>query len=391
MSDTSTMLVYIKGREELLSEVDGKVVDTYHFGDHTVARVEDADNIEEIEQISGVENVESDTTFHPRWNLGGISTQTRDVATIEDVRDLHNVPQSGGSGTGVTVAVMDSGIDLGHPVFEGMNIEQYDMTGRGDGDEVGHGTAVAGQIHRLAPDAELLSVRIFGDNGTTGSDVIMSAYEWLYNHTDMYDIVNMSWGASKRVSSIERVHKRLIGKDIHDVVASGNTGSDGGSPATAPGAFSVGACTKGGEMASFSSADPNLDNPELAAIGKNNRLAQATGTSMGRQLDGEWVMASGTSFAAPEVAGMIAKAGNPDGFVEKLVDNSDDLDGTRKDGAGLANYTRQVEKEKRAQATTWGFAGKDVTYINADWLPNGKHDARLRDDGIVEIIPDRKT
>lgn len=257
------------------------------------------------EQIIGIEdNITATLRYEPDF----ISEEPADVATIEDVRRLHNIPQLAAPGEQQTVVIMDSGIDTSHPVFAETSVTQIDVTKTGGSDDaVGHGTAVAGQVTRLAPAADLISLRIFGSEGRIKMNIILRAYEWLHKNHDQYNVVNMSWGNQKRSKRLDRIHTKLIEKGVRDVVAAGNTGAKSGSPATAKGAFSIGACTKDGKMAEFSSYTPNGDNPDVTAIGKDNRLAQATGTNMGKSLDGQWVKASGTSFAAPEVSGMIAK------------------------------------------------------------------------------------
>ncbi|WP_227377816.1 S8 family peptidase [Haladaptatus halobius] len=257
------------------------------------------------EQIIGIEdNITATLRYEPDF----ISEEPADVATIEDVRRLHNIPQLAAPGEQQTVVIMDSGIDTSHPVFAETSVTQIDVTKTGGSDDaVGHGTAVAGQVTRLAPAADLISLRIFGSEGRIKMNIILRAYEWLHKNHDQYNVVNMSWGNQKRSKRLDRIHTKLIEKGVRDVVAAGNTGAKSGSPATAKGAFSIGACTKDGKMAEFSSYTPNGDNPDVTAIGKDNRLAQATGTNMGKSLDGQWVKASGTSFAAPEVSGRIAK------------------------------------------------------------------------------------
>ncbi len=88
---------------------------------------------------------------------------------------------------------MDSGIDADHPVFTETTITQTDVTTAGENkDAIGHGTAVAGQVTRLAPDADLISLRIFGDEGQATMNIILRAYEWLHKNHDQYNIVNMS-------------------------------------------------------------------------------------------------------------------------------------------------------------------------------------------------------
>ncbi|MFC7044352.1 S8 family serine peptidase [Halobacteriaceae archaeon GCM10025711] len=235
-------------------------------------------------------------------------TSADETATLRDVYDLHNAaPDPDATGAGTTVAVVDTGVDPTHPVFGDVSVEEHDFTGRGTGDEVGHGTAVAGLISQLAPDADVVSLRIFGDSGRTGMEPIADAYEWLVDHADEVDVANFSWGARSNVEAINVLHRQLLAAGVQDVVAAGNTGAEGGSPATARGAFSVGALTRDGAVTRFSSYNPSRDNPDVAAIGKNLKLARAAGTSMGRVIDEHWVKASGTSFSAPITAGLASR------------------------------------------------------------------------------------
>ena len=116
-------------------------------------------------------------------------TSAHSTATIEDVYRLHDAaPDPDATGDGVTVAVMNSCIDTTHPVFDGGDVTQHDFTGHGDGEAVGHGTAVAGLVARLAPDVELACLRIFGDSGRTGMKPIADAYDWLVAHADEIDV-----------------------------------------------------------------------------------------------------------------------------------------------------------------------------------------------------------
>lgn len=340
-------IVFVRESAAFLREKDCDVVETYHFGDGVggAALVEcDPDNESSIMDDDRVIDLERNHTIEPRIEPAYVSEAPGTVATIEDVRRLHDVPDDDVTGRGVTVVAMDSGVDPDHPVFEGVAIEQVDVTGSGEGDAVGHGTGVLGQVTRLAPDADLIALRIFGSEGRTKTNVIMRAYEWLHTHTDAYEVVNMSWGSSTRSKQTDRVHNELVEKGVQDVVAAGNSGEKGGSPATAERAFSIAACTEEGAIAEFSSYNPDRDNPDVAAIGKDNRLAQASGTTLGTALDGPWVKASGTSFSAPEVAGMVAKylsvhaEALPEDIVSDFEAAARDIPDQPRDGSGLADY-----------------------------------------------------
>lgn len=343
-------IVFTREPAEFLQEMECNVIETYQFGDSVggAAYIEcDSEHELTIANDDRVHAIEPNITIEPCLEPEYVSQDPKAVATIEDVRQLHNIPENGATGEGVTIVAMDSGVDPEHPVFEGLSIEQVDVTGSGEGDAVGHGTAVLGQITRLAPDADFIALRIFGSEGQTKNNVIMRAYEWLHNHTDASDVVNMSWGSQETSQAINRTHNGLVEKGIRDVVAAGNTGAKAGSPGTAERAFSTAACTEEGQITEFSSYNPDRDNPDVAAIGKDNRLAEASGTSMGTELEGPWIKASGTSFSAPEVTGMVAKylsvqEATPETIMTDFEGAARNIENQPRDGAGLADYEATV-------------------------------------------------
>ncbi|MFQ5460921.1 MAG: S8 family serine peptidase, partial [Anaerolineae bacterium] len=121
------------------------------------------------------------------------------------------------SGDGVTVAVLDTGIDNNHPDFEGKILAQHcyasstrscapSGTGESDNaqDEYGHGTAVSGIILSpgrvsspgVAPGADLVAVRVFRDTGTAATRDSISGLDFVMRHQGQYKIriVNMSLG-----------------------------------------------------------------------------------------------------------------------------------------------------------------------------------------------------
>lgn len=319
-------------------------------------------------------------------------TSADSTATMQDVYSLHNAQVSEDVGSGITVAVMDTGVDSTHPVFEGMNVTQHDFTGSGKGDSVGHGTATAGLIAQIAPGVDIVSLRIFGDSGKTSMEPIAKAYEWLVNNGDSVDICNYSWGARSNVPQLNQLHRKAIEAGVQDVVAAGNTGKRGGSPATAKGAFSVGAVTQEGKLTRFTSYNPNRDNPDVSAIGKNVKLPRAKGTSMGSVINENYVKASGTSFSAPITAGFVARylTQYEGGILQAFESSSRDIEGTPKDGQGILDYGRTTSRSKQpteADAIAFDFLGKDVIQLGSDWLDTGTYKAVKNDDGSVRLVP----
>jgi subtilisin family serine protease len=114
----------------------------------------------------------------------------------------------GATGAGVRVAIVDSGIDATHPALEGC----VDTAGSAsverdpDGalhivegpheDGFGHGTACAGIVHALAPDATITSVRVLGPQLTGTSDVFLAGLTWAVEQG--FDVINLSLGSRKR-------------------------------------------------------------------------------------------------------------------------------------------------------------------------------------------------
>lgn len=108
------------------------------------------------------------------------------------------------TGRGVTVAVIDSGIDVGHPELAGR--VRASVAARADerrvhfepddsGDSAGHGTACAGIIARIAPDAELFSVKVLGAGGLGDGQSFLAGLEYAIRKG--YRIINLSLGTTK--------------------------------------------------------------------------------------------------------------------------------------------------------------------------------------------------
>ncbi len=106
------------------------------------------------------------------------------------------------TGRGVTVAVLDTGIDASHPAFEGVDIEQRDFSGDGDGDRQGHGTHCAGTIFGRDVDGVRIGVapgiqralvgKVFGDTGGGDSEMIIDGINWALSRGA--NIISMSLG-----------------------------------------------------------------------------------------------------------------------------------------------------------------------------------------------------
>src|SRR5438270_10290965 len=108
------------------------------------------------------------------------------------------------SGRGVTAAIIDSGIDTQHPDLTGRVVESVEA--RVDrnravfdpsdaGDSAGHGTACAGIIARIAPDAKFASIKVLGAGGLGDGQVFLAGLE--YAIKKRYKVINLSLGTTK--------------------------------------------------------------------------------------------------------------------------------------------------------------------------------------------------
>ena len=96
--------------------------------------------------------------------------------------------RSNWTGEGVTVAILDTGIDRQHPAFAGVDIVEKDFTGSGDGDRQGHGTHCAGTVFGRDVDGKRIGIargvnraligKVLGDQGGGNSNMIFEGIQW---------------------------------------------------------------------------------------------------------------------------------------------------------------------------------------------------------------------
>ncbi|MDQ1645765.1 MAG: hypothetical protein QOJ50_1949, partial [Cryptosporangiaceae bacterium] len=231
--------------------------------------------------------------------------------------------QAGYTGTGSTVAVLDTGIDTTHPDLAGLVTEAKNFsTADSVADFYGHGTHVAstiagsgaasqGRFKGVAPGAKLLNVKVLDDSGNGTDSQIIAGMEWAVAHGAR--VVNMSLGgqfAGDPGDALSQAVNRLSASSgALFVVAAGNSGPADdtiGSPATADAALAVGAVDGDNHLATFSSRGPRLRDdavkPEITAPGVDIAAAYA---NMGNT-DSPYLVLSGTSMAAPHVSGAAA-------------------------------------------------------------------------------------
>jgi subtilisin family serine protease len=211
----------------------------------------------------------------------------------------------GSTGRNVRVCVIDSGVDADHPAVGG-RIECYRVAtpdGEGQhaiiepddqGDVAGHGTACAGIIRGLAPDCEIVSVRVLGDNLRGNGGALVTALEWAIEQR--VDVINLSLSTRKPALK-ERLHdavERAYFSGV-TVVSSAHNSPVQSYPWRFSSVLSVGSHDRQDPEYLEVSPDPPV---EFFASGVNISAAW---------LDGRTAQVSGNSFAAPHVTGLCAR------------------------------------------------------------------------------------
>lgn len=224
---------------------------------------------------------------------------------IEHVKapDVHS---EGFKGSGIKVAVLDTGILTSHADLQVAG--GYDTTGTGSyNDDNGHGTHVAGTIAALdntigvlgaAPSAQLYAVKVLNSAGSGSYSNIIAGIEWAINND--IDVINMSLGGSSGSTALEQACNSAYNAGILLVAAAGNEGTSSGTtecigyPAKYSSVMAVGSITSSNVRSSFSSTGSTL---EIMAPGSN--IYSTT-------YNGSYGTMSGTSMACPHVAGVAA-------------------------------------------------------------------------------------
>jgi serine protease AprX len=249
----------------------------------------------------------------------------------------------GDTGQGVTVAVMDTGID-DLPDFAGRLIGGVDLTGENDPfqDDYGHGTFVAGliagdgassngQYSGEAPGANLVSIKVAGASGQTNLATLILGLQWAVLNKAIYNIkvLNLSLGyhsdQSTVINPLDQAVQVAWDSGITVVVSAGNAGPFNGtilSPGDDPLVITVGALddmaqssVADDEMTNFSSVGPTTPDgwvkPDLVTSGRSVVSLAAPGSTIYNEFPSARIgsanfVGSGTSFSAAITSGAAA-------------------------------------------------------------------------------------
>ena len=240
---------------------------------------------------------------------------------------------AGLQGRGITIGVVDTGVDVTHPDLAGQVAATRDYTGQGFGDGHGHGTHVCGiaagsgvssggKYVGVAPEATLVVAKVLRDDGSGMSSDVMAGVEWAVEQGAR--VINVSLGSTGPCDgsdALSAVCDAAWRTGVVMCVAAGNEGPGAGtvgSPGCARQVITVGASDDADAVAGFSSRGPTLDGrqkPDICLPGSGIVSARAKGTVMGTPVDERYTRASGTSMATPHATGAVALmlCANPEG------------------------------------------------------------------------------
>ena len=321
-----------------------------------------------FKQLSNSETKEVDLNYRVK----ALNDDADDVLGGPKIRNNLGV-----SGSGITIAVLDTGVNASHPDFQGRIVDQENFTesntvedknGHGThvaGSALGDGSASSGQYAGIAPNASLMSVKVLEESG--GGDFTDIILGMEYAADQDADVLSMSLGgiATEPPSSVIDAVKYARDRNSIVIAAAGNDRyyNTTSIPAAIEGAIAVGATNDAKDVTSFTSKGPvpydGRPKPEVAAPGYSITSAKYN-TSQ------DYTDKSGTSMSTPLVSGIAALALEENtGWTNEELENaltasgsSNKLDNSQnvfQVGTGVVNASRVVDPEITFSETRFNF------------------------------------
>jgi subtilisin family serine protease len=207
-------------------------------------------------------------------------------------------------GAGVTVAIVDSGVEGSHPAVGGKLVRSVRVEMEEDEpvvlddepvDVVGHGTACAGIIHALAPEADLVSVRVLGRKNTTKGIAFARGLDWVVEQRIPIANLSLSSRSEELFGGFHDLVDQAYFANTLLVCAASNHPGQQSYPSLFASVLSVAAHDDADPMTWFYNVHPPV---EFGARGVDVPVAWRDGAS---------ITATGNSFAAPHIAGLAAR------------------------------------------------------------------------------------
>jgi thermitase len=289
-------------------------------------------------------------------------------------------------GAGIKIAVIDTGIDLEHPIFAGHLAPAEEWKDFVDGDAIpqevgsnadrgyGHGTGVAGIILQVAPKATILPLRVLEQNGAGDLDNVVAAIDWAVEKGAQ--VINLSLGAAENQESLMTEVQYAASKKVYVVASAGNDAVLEGITFPAAAAFwdgtrgfvfGIGSVNSGDILSSFSNYGWNL-------------FGLAPGEAIFSAFPGNSTASfTGTSFATPIFSGALAlglaelpSGADPTAFSEYMINSvrSGDLSGQNLAARGTGDIGKGRLDVESLIRNLPGWTPK-VDYDGTNILQNG--------------------
>jgi serine protease AprX len=357
-NDTSLgrFIIFAKGLEgdlEILNNKGYKVVHSLPFIDAYIVEGS-SENISSLESLKDIHYILGDSEVQSHMDIVGKSLH------------INKFNNSSYTGEGVGIAIMDTGvyphIDFLRPSmrliafkdFINKKKEPYDDNGHGTfvaGVAAGSGYASGGKYKGVAPEANLIGVKVMSKNGTGNTTDILAGFQWVVDNQKKFNIkvLSLSFGINpqniKGLDVLTMAVEEIWKKGITVVASAGNGGPEKRtitSPGGSPSVITVGALDdkrtadiEDDVVAEISSRGPSYAGsrkPDIMAPGMNITSLNADTKYNINQLSLENIelyrSMSGTSVSAPIVSGMVAlllqknKIWNPNQVKRALIDTA---------------------------------------------------------------------
>ena len=273
----------------------------------------------------------------------------------------------------VNIGIIDTGVDLKNEelnVVDDVSFVPGEPTGQ---DGAGHGTHVAGiaaakdngaGVVGVAPGAKITAIKVLGSDGSGSTATVLAGLDYALQHADELDVVNLSLGGPGSSTATDIAINKLVAAGVPVVVAAGNDNENAAftSPANSPDAITVssisdsdGKCGGLGDSNLWGGASDDSFSM-YSNWGSVVEIAAPGDTINSTIPNGEYDEFSGTSMAAPHVAGALAlyKSMNPDASPDEVFDKLMET-------AITSDVACDVKANNgKGYIETWDFDGDDI-------------------------------
>jgi subtilisin family serine protease len=299
-----------------IKKMGASIIFTNKFAsDGFTIKISNAKALEEIKQDPNVAFIEQDKIVH-------INSQILPTGVKRVGADLSSTIAGNGFGdVDADIAILDTGISLSHPDLN-LYRQQTFVTGTTSADDDnGHGTHVAGiaaakdnsvGIVGVAPGARLWAVKVLDKDGAGAISTIIKGIDYITQHANEIDVANLSFGCECSSAALDAAINSSVQAGITYVVSAGNDHKEAStfSPANDPNVLAVSAIADSdGKCGGFGAATNHGSDDTLADFsnyGKAVSIAAPGVNILSTYKDNSYTTLSGTSMAAPFVAGAAA-------------------------------------------------------------------------------------